>query len=81
MELVKLLHIHRYSVEFFFQIKVLQEYWVLAESRIPLKPVLVGVRIVALSIVSHEETQLNQVSCFLILEVLSILKDLFFKFI
>ena len=28
--------------------------WVLTESRIPLKPELVGVRIVALSISSHE---------------------------
>ena len=36
---------------------VLQEYWVLTDSRIPLKPVLGGVRIVALSINSHEQTQ------------------------
>ena len=33
------------------------EYWVLTESRIPLKSVLGGVRIVALSIGSHEQTQ------------------------
>ena len=40
----------------FFYILVLQEYWVLTESRIPLKPVQ-GVRIVALTISSHEQTQ------------------------
>ena len=37
----------------FFHIQVLHEYWVLTESRIPLKPVLGGVRIVALSISSY----------------------------
>ena len=37
----------------FLYILALQEYWVLAESRIPLKLVLEGVRIVALSISSH----------------------------
>ena len=41
----------------FFHILVLQEYCVLTESRIPFKPVLGGVRIVALSISSHEQTQ------------------------
>ena len=41
----------------FFHILDLQEYWVLRESRIPLKPVLRGVRIVALSISSHEKIQ------------------------
>ena len=41
----------------FFHILVLLEYWVLKESRIPLKPVLGGVRIVALSISSHDPTQ------------------------
>ena len=48
MQLVKLLPIHRYCIDI-FHILVLQEYWVLAESRIPLKPVLGGVGIVALS--------------------------------
>ena len=38
-------------------ILVLLEYWVLTESRIPLKPVLEGMRIVAISISSHEQTQ------------------------
>ena len=33
------------------------EYWVLTESRIPLKPVLGGVRIVALSISARDQTQ------------------------
>ena len=41
----------------FFHILVLQEYLVLKESRIPVKPVLGGVKIVALSISSHEQTQ------------------------
>ena len=40
-----------------FHVLVLQEYWVLMESRIPLKPVLWGVGIVAHSIRSHEQTQ------------------------
>ena len=41
----------------FFLILVLQEYWVLTESRIPDKLVLGGVRIIALSISFHEQTQ------------------------
>ena len=41
----------------FFHILVIKNKLVLAESRIPLKPVLGGVRIVALSISSHEQTQ------------------------
>ena len=41
----------------FYHIRVLQEYWVLTDSRIPLKPVLGGVRIVAFSISSHVQTQ------------------------
>ena len=45
VELVKLIPIHRYSGNI-FHILALQEYWVLTESRIPLKPVLEGVRIV-----------------------------------
>ena len=40
-----------------FHILVLQEYCVLTESRILLKPMLGGVRIVALSSSSHEQTQ------------------------
>ena len=44
------------------------------KSRISLKPVLGGVRVDALSINSHEQTQLNRVCCFLILQVLSISK-------
>ena len=57
------------------------EYLVLTESEIALKPMLGGVRIVRLFIGYYEQTQLNRVCCFLILEVLSILKDLFFEFI
>ena len=41
----------------FFHILVLKEYWVLTERRIPRKPVLGGVKIVALSISTHEQTQ------------------------
>ena len=41
----------------YLHILVLQEYWVLTESRIRLKPVLGSVRIVALTINSHEQTQ------------------------
>ena len=41
----------------FFHILVLREYWVLTVGIIPLKPVLGGVRIVAFSISSHEQTQ------------------------
>ena len=41
----------------FFHVLVLPEYLVLTESSIPLKPVLEGVRIVVLSISSHEQTQ------------------------
>ena len=41
----------------FFHVLVLPEYLVLTESRIPLKPVLGGVKIVVLSISSPEQTQ------------------------
>ena len=47
---------YRYSVDI-FHVLVLQEYWVLIESRLPQKPVLGVVRIVAFSINSHEQTQ------------------------
>ena len=57
MELVKLLPVHRYSVDIFSYSGPLLEYWVLRESRIPLKPVLRSVGIVALSISSYEQTQ------------------------
>ena len=52
----KLLQVHHYSVDI-FHILVLQEYRVLMESGISLKPVLEGVRIVALYISSHKQTQ------------------------
>ena len=42
---------------FFFNTLVLQEYWVLTGSRMSLKLVLGGVKIVAHSISSHEQTQ------------------------
>ena len=52
--MVELLPVHQYSVDFFFQILVLQEYWLRSENRIPLRPVLLVMRIVALNISSHE---------------------------
>ena len=52
VELVKLLPVHRYSVDI-VHISALREYWILTESRIPLTPVLGGVKIIALSISSH----------------------------
>ena len=52
VELVKLLPVHRYSVDI-VHISALREHWILTESRIPLTPVLGGVKIIALSISSH----------------------------
>ena len=49
----------------FFHILVLQEYCVLTESGIPLKPVLGGVKIDALSICSHEQTKKPEFAVFL----------------
>ena len=45
------------DIVLFFHFIVFQEYWVLTESKIPLKRVLGGIRIVALSISSHEQAQ------------------------
>ena len=50
MELVKLL-IGIDIVLIVFHILVLQEYWILMESRIPIKPVLGGLRIVELPLI------------------------------
>ena len=56
--LSKLCHLNLQSIVLiFFHILVPQEYWVQTKSRIPLKPVLGGVRIVALCISTHEQTQ------------------------
>ena len=54
MELVKLLPVHRYSVVIFFKFWTFEN---IRESRIPLKPVIGGMRSVALSISSHEQAQ------------------------
>ena len=62
----------------FFHILGLQECWVLMESRIPLKLVLGYVKIVALSISSHEQTQKNKSAVFLYCRFSLFLKDLFF---
>ena len=48
-----------------FHILVLQEYLVLTESRMLLKPVLGGVKMVALSVSSHEQNRYNRVCCFI----------------
>ena len=60
-----------------FHIRVLQEYWDLTKSRIPLKPVLGGMKIVALYFCSHEETQQNRVFCSLYCRFSLFLKDPF----
>ena len=59
-------HTHRYRADFCL-VLVLQENWVLAKSRILVNLVLRGVRVVALSLNSHEQTERNQISCFQIL--------------
>ena len=43
VKLVKLLPVHRYNVDIFSSL-VLQEHWILEESRIPLDLVLVVIR-------------------------------------
>ena len=65
----------------FFHVLVLQEYWVLAQSKIPLRLVLGGVRSVALSISSHEQRQLTRVCFFLYGWFSLFLKDPFFQII
>ena len=53
----RLIEVNNNLVLIFSHILVLHECWVLTESRILLKPGLEGVRIVVLSISSHEQTQ------------------------
>ena len=77
VDMVKLLHVHRYSVDI-FHILVLQEYWVLTESRVPLKPVLGDVRIVALSIRSQNRLNKTKSAVFLYCRFSLFLKDPFF---
>ena len=48
---------HSFALNFF-------EYRVLAETRIPLKLVLWGVRVVAQSVHTHKHTQLDRDCCF-----------------
>ena len=58
MELVKLLSVHRYSVDIFFSYS--DPSGILGydgKQNTSLKPVLGAVRIVAFSITSHEQTQ------------------------
>ena len=68
VELIKQLPVHRHSFDIFF-ISGPSGILGSGESRIPLKLVLEGVRIVALSINSHEQTQYNRICCFLILKI------------
>ena len=56
LELAKRLPVHRYRVDIFHNV-AFKQYWVLMESIILLKPVLGDMRIIALSISSHEHTQ------------------------
>ena len=65
----------------FFHTLVLRVYWVQTESRITLKLVLGSVRIVALSISSHEQTRYNRVCYFLIELVLSISEGSIFQIV
>ena len=64
VELVILHSVYRYSVDS-FSCSGPSGYWVLMESRIPLKPMLGGVRIMALSISSREQNK--TVCCLLVL--------------
>ena len=56
MELVKVLLVHRYSVDIVSYSGPSGTLGSDVESRIPLKPVLGGMRIVAFPINSHEQT-------------------------
>ena len=66
------------NIDIFFHILVLQEYRVLIKSRIQLKPVLGGVRMAALSISSHEQTQYPKPAVFLYCRFSLFLKDPFY---
>ena len=61
-----------------FHILVLQQYWVLAENRIPLKPVLGRVRIVALPLVLMNRLNKTEYAVFLYCRFSLFLKDPFF---
>ena len=65
----------------FFHILVLQEYWVLTESRIPLKPVLGGVIIVALPLVHMNRLNKTESDVSLYCKFFLLLKDPFFHII
>ena len=66
---------------FFFHILVIQEYWVQRNSRMLFKPVLRGIRIVALSLSSHDQ-RLNKIDSTVLLYCRSsiFLKDPFFPY-
>ena len=80
MELVKLLHVHQYSVDNF---SYSSPSGILGSdgSRILLKPVLGGVRIVSLSFSSHEQTQYTKSASFLHCRFSLFMQDLFFQII
>ena len=63
----------------FFHILVIQEYFILTESRIPLNSVLGGMRIVALSLVLMNRLNTTESAVFLYCRFSLILKDLFFS--
>ena len=77
LELAKLLPVHRYSVDIFFQVLVLSDFWVLTESRILLKLVLKGVRIVKLSFTSHYRLNQTESAFFLYFRFCLFLNDPF----
>ena len=72
-------HSYKTVLLIFFHILVLQEYWVLTESRMLLKQVLGGVRIVALSIVLINRLNKTESAVFLYCRFSLFLKDLFFS--
>ena len=82
MELVIILPVHQYSIDIFIYSGP-SGYWVLTESKILLKLVLEGVRIVVLPLVLTNRLNKNQVSraAFTYCRLSVFLKDSFFQII
>ena len=78
LEVVKRLPVHRYSVDIF---SYSGPSGILCSYGIPFKLVLGGVRIVVLSISSHEQTQKTESAVFLYCSFSLFLKDQFFQII
>ena len=70
---------HRYCFVVFLHFLVIWDIWVKRpESRIPLKPVLRGMRDVAVSSISYEQARSNRVCCFPTLYVRCISEEFIF---